>query len=98
KRRKVSLQDVCLITNIFRLAGSRLFVKQQNWRCNCRSRNGPSCVVVLAVDRPATSLGVQSSCDNGATNRLSNLDWSHLSSRRAARLKRLQLIPYGQPP
>ncbi len=35
---------------------------------------------------------------NGATNRLSNLGWSHRSSRRAARSKRSQPIPRGQRP
>src|SRR5438093_12120034 len=30
KRRKISLRDLCLVTDIFRPAGSRLFAKRQN--------------------------------------------------------------------
>ncbi len=49
-----SCQDVCLITNSFRIAAGKLSAKQRKLRWNRRNRNGPSCAVARVLDRLLT--------------------------------------------
>jgi hypothetical protein len=97
-RRRFSVQDACLITNTFPLAGGKLSAKQRKLRYNRRNRSGRLCAAAPVLARPPKCVGAPINCEIGETKRLSDLDWNDPSLHPAALSKPSELILRGQHP